>query len=153
MQLYIYTKQHTVPGAAHYIPHHPVKKDSTTTPIRIVYDSSCRQSSEHPSLNNYLVVPPLPNGSPYHHLVFSNISVRLIDGHRDRRPFYIHVSHSRRVIEIWHIFCVSGPHEWIYHLPLQESALQWCKFTLHTICNTAPSLATMWHTAVLRCTK
>ncbi|XP_053391600.1 uncharacterized protein LOC128554345 [Mercenaria mercenaria] len=25
----------------HYIPHHPVKKDSSTTPIRIVYYCSC----------------------------------------------------------------------------------------------------------------
>ena len=47
-------------GAAHYIPHHPVKKDSTTTPVRIVYDCSCQQSSEHPSLNDCLVAgPPL----------------------------------------------------------------------------------------------
>ena len=30
---------------AHYIPHRPVKKDSDTTPIRIVYDCSCKQSS------------------------------------------------------------------------------------------------------------
>ena len=42
----------------HYIPHHPVKKDSTTTPIRIVYDCSCRQSKTHPSLNDCLVVGP-----------------------------------------------------------------------------------------------
>ena len=26
----------------HYLPHRPVKKESTTTPIRIVYDCSCR---------------------------------------------------------------------------------------------------------------
>ena len=25
----------------HYLPHRPVKKDSVTTPIRIVYDCSC----------------------------------------------------------------------------------------------------------------
>ena len=42
----------------HYIPHHPVRKDSTTTPIRIVYDCSCRQSKTHPSLNDCLVVGP-----------------------------------------------------------------------------------------------
>ena len=41
-----------------YIPHHPVKKDSTTTPIRIVYNCSCRQSKTHPSLNDCLVVGP-----------------------------------------------------------------------------------------------
>ena len=45
-------------GPAHYIPHHPVKKDSVTTPVRIVYDCSCRQSNEHPSLNDCLVAGP-----------------------------------------------------------------------------------------------
>ena len=36
----------------HYIPHHPVKKDSTTTPIRIVYDCSCKDKTGHVSLND-----------------------------------------------------------------------------------------------------
>lgn len=46
----------------HYIPHHPVKKDSTTTPIRIVYDCSCRQSKDSVSLNDCLMVgPPVLN--------------------------------------------------------------------------------------------
>ena len=44
----------------HYIPHHPVVKNSTTTPLRIVYDCSCRQSPITPSLNDCLQVgPPL----------------------------------------------------------------------------------------------
>lgn len=43
---------------AHYLPHHPVKKDSTTTPIRIVYDCSCRQSKTQASLNDCLLVGP-----------------------------------------------------------------------------------------------
>lgn len=45
-------------GAVHYIPHHPVKKDSVTTPIRIVYDCSCRQSNALPSLNDCLMAGP-----------------------------------------------------------------------------------------------
>ena len=40
--------------SVHYIPHHPVKKESTTTPIRIVYDCSCKQSASSPSLNDCL---------------------------------------------------------------------------------------------------
>ena len=44
--------------AAHYIPHHPVQKDSATTPIRMVYDCSYRQSSNHPSLNDCLISGP-----------------------------------------------------------------------------------------------
>ena len=46
------------PANAHYLPHHPVTKDSTTTPIRIVYDCSCRQSKKHASLNDCLLVGP-----------------------------------------------------------------------------------------------
>ena len=42
----------------HYIPHRAVRKDSATTPVRIVYDCSCKQSSHHPSLNNCLYVGP-----------------------------------------------------------------------------------------------
>ena len=46
----------------HYIPHHAVKKDSLTTPIRIVYDCSCRESSDNASLNDCLMsVPPKIN--------------------------------------------------------------------------------------------
>lgn len=33
-----------LPSQVHEIPYHPVKKDSSTTPVRIVYDCSCRQS-------------------------------------------------------------------------------------------------------------
>ena len=45
------SKQHR---SKHYIPHHPVRKESSTTPIRIVYDCSCRQSPNSPSLNDCL---------------------------------------------------------------------------------------------------
>lgn len=44
---------------AHYIPYHPVKKESAATPIRIVYDCSCRATAAHPSLNDCLInIPP-----------------------------------------------------------------------------------------------
>ena len=46
------------PNKEHYILHHCVKKISATTPIRIVYDCSCRQSNEHPSLNDCLLTGP-----------------------------------------------------------------------------------------------
>ena len=48
-------------GQVHYIPHRPVKKGSTTTPIRIVYDCSSRKSPNLPSLNDCLesTAPPL----------------------------------------------------------------------------------------------
>ena len=40
--------------SVHYIPHHPVRKESLTTPLRIVYDCSCKQSPDLPSLNECL---------------------------------------------------------------------------------------------------
>ncbi|XP_063447041.1 uncharacterized protein LOC134726564 [Mytilus trossulus] len=42
-------------GIIHYIPHHPVQKESSTTPIRIVYDCSCRKSPNLLSLNDCLM--------------------------------------------------------------------------------------------------
>ncbi|XP_064620787.1 uncharacterized protein LOC135483687 [Lineus longissimus] len=45
----------------HYLPHHPVKKDSETTPIRVVYDCSCKTANGN-SLNDCLDAgPPLLN--------------------------------------------------------------------------------------------
>ena len=44
---------------AHYLSHHAVEKDSTTTPIRIVFDCSFRASKNSPSLNDCLVTGPL----------------------------------------------------------------------------------------------
>lgn len=42
----------------HYIPHHGVEKDSATTPVRIVFDCSCRQAKGYPSLNDCLMSTP-----------------------------------------------------------------------------------------------
>jgi hypothetical protein len=46
------------PARMHYIPHHGVKKESATTPIRIVYDCSCRQATVSASLNDCLESTP-----------------------------------------------------------------------------------------------
>ncbi|XP_077866719.1 uncharacterized protein LOC144355197 [Saccoglossus kowalevskii] len=47
--------------SGHYLPHHPVKKNSETTPIRIVYDCSSKANG-NPSLNDCLMAgPPLLN--------------------------------------------------------------------------------------------
>jgi len=39
---------HSDQSSVSYIPHHPVRKDSSTTPVRIVFDCSCRQSVDSP---------------------------------------------------------------------------------------------------------
>ena len=56
------THPETTVGTCHYLPHHAVFKESATTPIRVVYECSCRQSREHPSLNDSLLPgPPITN--------------------------------------------------------------------------------------------
>ena len=45
-------------SSVHYIPHQPIRKESSTTPIRMVFDCSCRQSAQSPSLNDCLHVGP-----------------------------------------------------------------------------------------------
>ncbi|XP_065889733.1 uncharacterized protein [Dysidea avara] len=49
---------HDATENTHYLPHRPVKKDSVTTPIRIVYDCSCRGNGNSTSLNDCLTVTP-----------------------------------------------------------------------------------------------
>ena len=50
--------QEPVGEHCHYLAHHAVKKDSSTTPIRIVFDCSAKMSSELPSLNDCLYSGP-----------------------------------------------------------------------------------------------
>ena len=46
----------------HYLPHHAILKDSSTTPVRVVFDCSCRANDSQPSLNDCLATgPPLLN--------------------------------------------------------------------------------------------
>ena len=45
-------------STALYIPHHPVKKDSSTTPVRIIYNCSCHGSADQPSFNDCLLTGP-----------------------------------------------------------------------------------------------
>ena len=62
----VYTPEQ--PGLTHFIPHHYAKKNCVTTPIRIVYDCSCHQSKDHPSLNNCLLTwPSLSEWFMLHH--------------------------------------------------------------------------------------
>ena len=43
----------------HYVPHHPVRKDSLTTPIGIIYNCSCKASPKFASVNDCLQPGPL----------------------------------------------------------------------------------------------
>ncbi|XP_077865916.1 uncharacterized protein LOC144353200 [Saccoglossus kowalevskii] len=48
------------PKRGHYIPHHPVEKQSSTTPIRVVYNCSAKYRDQ-PSLNECLETGPSIN--------------------------------------------------------------------------------------------
>jgi hypothetical protein len=49
-------------GKVHYLSHHGIKKDSKTTPLRVVFDCSAKCSPAHPSLNYCLYAgPPVLN--------------------------------------------------------------------------------------------
>jgi len=46
-------------STTHYIRYHPVRKESTTTPITIMYNCNCKQSRSSPNLNDCLQAGPL----------------------------------------------------------------------------------------------
>ena len=51
-----------ITGNVHSLPHRIVEKDSSTTPIRILYDCSCRANKFFAGLNDFLMVcPPFLN--------------------------------------------------------------------------------------------
>ena len=52
------THPQSTTGHVHYITHHAVIKDSSTTPLRIVYDCSCSPNAAQPSLNSCLSTGP-----------------------------------------------------------------------------------------------
>ena len=92
------THPETTVGTCHYLPHHAVFKESATTPIRVVYECSCRQSQEHPSLNDSLLPgPPITNDltatlsypdSPATSMVLQPILRRLDEQDRDATRFF-----------------------------------------------------------------
>ncbi|XP_068228117.1 uncharacterized protein [Palaemon carinicauda] len=47
---------HPIDGINHYLPQHPVFKESATTPISIVFNASSRESQQAKSLNEFLNV-------------------------------------------------------------------------------------------------
>ncbi|XP_068229582.1 uncharacterized protein [Palaemon carinicauda] len=49
---------HPIDGINHYLPHHPVFKESATTPIRIVFNASSKESQQANSLNDCLHAGP-----------------------------------------------------------------------------------------------
>ena len=74
---------------AHYITHHPVRKESSTTPIWIVYDCSCKQSHGSPSLNDCLHAgPPFLNDLSAIPLQFQQHNLAFT---ADREKAFLHV--------------------------------------------------------------
>ena len=82
----VQTTQHS--DKAHYISHHPVKKESSTTPIRIVFDCSCRQYPDLPSLNDCLEVGRtiISERPLWHYSTISRISLWILNRYRESIP-------------------------------------------------------------------
>ena len=93
------------PTNVHYIPYHPVSKESSITPIRIVYDCSCRQSVNQPSLTDYLMVgPTFLNDMCSILLQFRSHQYGLST---DIKKAFLHVTYVpyMELIEILHVSC------------------------------------------------
>ena len=90
--------------SVHYLSHHPVKKDTQTTPIWIVYDCSCRESPSAASLNDCLEVgPPLLLGMIYAPLCYVFIYTIMHCQQTLKRPFFM--SDCTKMTEISLVFC------------------------------------------------
>lgn len=94
---------------AHYIPHHPVKKDSATTPIRIVYDCSFHSSPDAPSLNDCLLVgPPFLNSMCSILLRFRTFTYGLST---DIEKAFLHVGLNESDRDFTRFFWLSNPED------------------------------------------
>ena len=97
-----------VPYNCHFIPHHAVKKQSVTTPVRIVYDCSCRQSCRHPSLNDCLQTgPPFLVDLCTLLLRFRSHRIALVT---DIEKAFLHVQLAEKDRSYTHFLWLSEPH-------------------------------------------
>ena len=97
-----------VPYNCHFIPHHAVKKQSATTPVRIVYDCSCRQSPHHPSLNDCLQTgPPFLVDLCTLLLRFRSHRIALVT---DIEKAFLHVQLAEKDRSFTHFLWLSEPH-------------------------------------------
>lgn len=72
----------------YYIPHHPVRKDSATTPIRIVYDCGFYSSFDNSSLNDCLHASPPFLNAMFDSSAVPHLHLWLVNRHRKGVPPY-----------------------------------------------------------------
>ena len=96
------THPETTVGTCDCLPHHAVFKESATTSIRVLHQCSCRQSQEHPSLNESLLPGPpvtsdltaIPSRFPRHEYAFATdiekafLNIKLDEQDRDATRFF-----------------------------------------------------------------
>ncbi|VDH96694.1 Hypothetical predicted protein [Mytilus galloprovincialis] len=124
--------------STHYIPHHAVKKDSTTTPIRIVYDCSCKKSPDHASLNDCLMSTP-PD---------LNDLTKILMGFRTKKyaistdieKAFLHIGLDEKDRDFTRFFWLSdtdNPSSTLTTYRFKSILFGANKFTVHPKCNTA----------------
>jgi len=95
----------------HYIPHRAVRKDSATTPVHIVYDCSCKQSSGHPGLNDCLHVGPPFLNHLYAILLRFCLYTYMFGISADIEKAFLHIQMDELDRDYTHFLWLSNPHD------------------------------------------
>ena len=126
-----------VDGDVHYIPHHAVHKDSSTTPIGIVYDCNCHQSKHHLSLNDCLMV------GPPQQIDICAIKLRFhchaIGLSTDIENTFLHVRLNEADRDYTRFSWLSNPQDSEPVISFQICSIRVGNFSFYVECNIAPS--------------
>jgi len=104
---------------AHYLPRHALKKESATTPIRVVFDCSSRSSGNSPSFNDCLMVgPPFLSNMCSIIIRFRSFTYGLST---DIKKAFLHVGLDKNDTDFTRFF-------WLSDLKNPESTFHFCRF-------------------------
>lgn len=121
----------------HYLPHHPVKKDSVTTPIRIVFDGSCRQEKGSVSLNDCLLVgPPFLNDLCS---ILLRFRIPAFAFATDIEKAFLHVKLHESDIDYTRFLWLPDITNPASNIPLQGCSIRNDKLTFHAQCRDRPT--------------
>lgn len=134
---------------AHYISHHPVKKNSDTTPIRIVYNCSCHQSSKH-LLNDCLLTGPSFLADLCAIILHFRQHQCGLSTNIEKAFLHITLAEEDRNFTRFLWLSPIRPYQWIHYLQIQTNIVRRSKLTFYIVCSIALLFATVWHSIVLQ---